>query len=94
MLFASLRAQKWLECPVQYPLFNAVTYQLEIETIDSQQVHYLYKLGFSDRIGGNLQTAKYRDAYFLLPQGWIDALFNILHRPFWENMARIFLSHP
>ena len=93
-LFASLRAQKWLECPVQYPLFNAVTYQLEIETIDSQQVHYLYKLGFSDRIGGNLQTAKYRDAYFLLPQGWIDALFNILHRPFWENMARIFLSHP
>ena len=92
--FSSLRAQKWLEGPVQYPLFNAPSYRLEIETIDEQQVHYLYRLEFSDRIGGSLQTAKYRDAYFLLPQNWIDALFDILHRPFWEDMARTFLSNP
>lgn len=92
--FSNLRAKKWLEGPIQYPLFNAPTYRLEIETVDAQQVHYLYRLEFSDRIGGNLQTAKYRDNYFLLPQNWIDALFNILHRPFWENMARTFLSNP
>ena len=92
--FSSLRAQKWLEGPVQYPLFNALSYRLEIETVDAQQVHYLYRLEFSDRIGGNLQTAKYRDAYFLLPQNWINTLFDILHRPFWENMSRTFLSNP
>ena len=92
--FSSLRAQKWLEGPIQYPLFNALSYRLEIETVDAQQVHYLYRLEFSDRIGGNLQTAKYRDAYFLLPQNWINALFDILHRPFWESMARTFLSNP
>lgn len=89
--FSHLRAQKWLEGPIQYPLFNALSYRLEIETVDAQQVHYLYKLEFTDRIGGNLQTAKYRDVYFLLPQKWIDALFDILHRPFWENMANTFL---
>ena len=92
--FASLRAKKWLNGPVQYPLFNAPTYRLEIETVDAQQVRYLYKLEFSDRIGGNLQTAKYRDEYFLLPQDWIEALFDLLHRPFWESMARTFLTHP
>ena len=93
-LFSSLRAQKWLNGPVQYPLFNAPTYRLEIETVDEQQVRYLYKLEFSDRIGGNLQTARYRDEYFLLPQDWIEALFDILHRPFWESMARTFLMNP
>ncbi|MGX8717123.1 MAG: hypothetical protein ACSW8C_03995, partial [bacterium] len=92
--FSSLRAKKWLNGPVQYPLFNAPTYRLEIETVDAQQVRYLYKLEFSDRIGGNLQTAKYRDEYFLLPQDWIEALFDLLHRPFWESMARTFLTHP
>lgn len=92
--FSSLYAKKWLEGPVTYPLFNALSYSLEIETVDTQNVHYLYKLDFSDRIGGNLQTAKYRDAYFLLPQNWIDALFNVLHRSFWDTMAHTFLSTP
>ena len=92
--FSSLHAQKWLEGPLQYPLFNTLSYRLEVETVDAQQVHSLYKLEFFERIGGSLQTAKYRGEYFLLPQSWIDALFDILHRPFWERMAQTFLSTP
>ena len=92
--FSSLHAQKWLDGPLQYPILNTSSYRLEIETIDAQNIHYLYKLDFYDRIGGRLQPAKYREHYFLLPPNWINALFNLTHRPLWEDMARTFLQNP
>ena len=89
-VLAHLEIKQWITEVVNYPLFNVHFWDLKLETIDDQQVHRIYALKFNDRISGSVQSGQYLSEKFLFNQAWIDVLFQLIHKPFWDKMSNYF----
>ena len=89
-VLSNLEVKQWIIDDISYPLFNAHSWTLKMETVDNQQVHRIYTLKFNDRISGSIQSGQYLSEKFLFNQDWIDILFQLIHKPFWDKMSNYF----
>ncbi|MDR0393162.1 MAG: DUF4340 domain-containing protein [Puniceicoccales bacterium] len=94
-LLRGLNAKKFVrlnEYTIPYFAFGSTMnylwpHRLHIQTIDAENIVRTYILYVADRLGGDLQFAKYQGKIFALHQSWIDAIFTLTELPTWEHKA-------
>jgi|GEM_PF-6546428 len=79
---------------IKYPMFINRTWIMRIETVDTKKVQRIYELKFNDRMSGSLQSGQYLSEKFLFKQEWIDVLFQLVHKPYWDKMSNYFPLKP
>lgn len=84
-----LRAQKWLKTPVDFHIVPREPQRIIFTTQNALGERHSYELQFWERINGNFQSGCYENQTFVLSQDWIDVLFQLIHKPHWDQMARI-----
>ena len=75
-------------------MFINRTWIMRIETVDTKKVQRIYELKFNDRMSGSLQSGQYLSEKFLFKQEWIDVLFQLVHKPYWDKMSNYFPLKP
>lgn len=89
-VLSKLEVKQWLAEDIKYPMFYNRTWSMRIETIDDAKVQRIYELKFHDRVSGSLQTGQYLSEKFLFNQDWIDILFQLIYKPYWDKMSNYF----
>lgn len=84
-----LQAKKWLKVPLDLSFIPQKPHCIIFTTQDSLQKKRFYKLEFWERLNGNFQSACYDSQTFILTQAWIDLLFQLTYKPFWDKMSLI-----
>lgn len=89
-VFSKLEVNQWITEDIKYPMFYQRTWFMRIETIDNKKIQRIYELKFNDRISGSLQSGQYLSEKFLFNQKWIDILFQLIYKPYWDKMSNYF----
>ena len=87
-----LQAKKWLKTPVDFHMVPRNPQRIIFTTQTSTQEKRSYELCFWERLNGDFQSGRYDDQTFTLSQDWIDTLFQITHKPYWDKMSSIWNS--
>lgn len=89
-VLSKLEVNQWITEDIKYPMFFNRTWFIRIETVDAKKVQRIYELKFNDRISGSLQSGQYLSEKFLFKQEWIDILFQLIYKPYWDKMSHYF----
>ena len=90
--FRFLQTKKWLKTPIDFHIVPRGPQCIVFTTQNTLQEKRSYELYFWERLNGDFQSGRYEDQVFVLPQTWIDALFQITHKSYWDKMSSVWNS--
>ena len=87
-----LQAKKWLKTPVDFHVIPREPQCIIFTTQNALQEKRSYKLYIWERLNGDFQSGRYDNQTFVLTQDWIDILFQMTHKPYWDKLSSIWNS--
>ena len=87
-----LQAKQWLKTPIDFHVIPREPQRIIFTTQNTFQEKHSYELHIWERLNGDFQSGRYDNQNFVLTQAWIDILFQITHKPYWDKLSSIWNS--
>jgi len=87
-----LQAKQWLKTPIDFHVIPREPQRIIFTTQNALREKRSYELYIWERLNGDFQSGCYDNQNFVLTQDWIDILFQITHKPYWDKLSSIWNS--